>query len=207
MRRIIKDTAPDFWGAYVRKHPNSRYDDLENTKTGQLLRKQVREHMLAQQKMICCYCCKSIDSSSSHNEHIKPQSSFPKSSMDYSNLLVSCTSDNTCGRAKENRYNSLTFVSPLMEDCEDHFRFLTDGRIEGVTNEGADTIECLNLNAYSLVQARKQQYKNCCDMSQYMGKDFVFEEYVQEKDGRLPRFVDMTTYFYNRGDFDSDICE
>ena len=115
--------------------------------------------------------------------------------MDYSNLMVSCTSDNTCGRAKENRYNPLTFVSPLMENCKDHFRFLTDGRIEGVTNEGADTIEYLNLNAYYLVQARKQQYKNCCDMPQYMGKDFVFEEYVQVKDGRLPRFVHQARRF------------
>lgn len=202
MRKIVKDTTPDFWGAYLRRHPHSRYDDLEHTETGQQLRKQVREHMLEQQKMICCYCCKSINSSNSHNEHIKPRSFFPGNSMDYDNLLVSCCTSNTCGMAKENHYNPLMFISPLMEDCEEHFRFLTDGRIEGITDKGADTIECLNLNAYSLVQARKQQYKECCDMAQYMGKEYVFTEYVQEKDGQLPRFVDMITYFYSRGDFD-----
>lgn len=42
-------------------------------------------------------------------------------------------------------------------------------------------------------------------MAQYMGKEYVFTGYVQEKDGQLPRFVDMITYFYSRGDFDPDM--
>ncbi len=42
-------------------------------------------------------------------------------------------------------------------------------------------------------------------MARGMGKDYIFEAYMQEKDGNLPRFVDMITYFYNRGDFDSDV--
>ena len=201
----MKDTVPDFWDTYLRKHPKILYDDLGKTEAGQRIRRQLREHMLAYQKMLCCYCCKSIDFSNSHNEHIKPRSSFPMNSMDYDNLLVSCTS-NTCGMAKEKDYNPETFISPLMEDCEEHFRFLADGRIEGTTDKGADTIKCLNLNAYSLVQARKQQYKDCCEMARYLGKDYIFTEYIQEKNGQLPRFVDMVTYFYNRGNFDSDIC-
>lgn len=64
MRRIVKDTVPDFWDAYLHKNPKSRYDDLEKTAAGQQLRRQLREHMLTYQKMICCYCCKSVDFSS-----------------------------------------------------------------------------------------------------------------------------------------------
>ena len=205
MKKIIKDAEPEFWSDYLRRHPKTTYDDLDKTEEGKQLRSQVREHMLAHQKMICCYCCKSIDSSHSHNEHIKPRSSFPRNSMDYDNLLVSCTSG-TCGMAKENHYNPAMFISPLMENCEEHFQFLPDGRIVGKSAQGEDTINCLNLNAYSLVQSRKQQYKDCCDMARYMGKEYVFTEYIQEKDGCLPRFVDMIIYFYNRGDFDPDIC-
>ncbi len=205
MKRIIKDAEPEFWSAYLRRHPRTIYDDLDKTVEGKQLRSQVREHMLAHQKMICCYCCKSIDSSHSHNEHIKPRSSFPRNSMDYDNLLVSCTS-NTCGMAKDNHYNSLTFISPLMEDCEEHFRFLPDGRVKGKTDRGEDTIDCLKLNEFSLIQSRRRQYEECCNMAQILGKDYVLSEYIQEKDGCLHRFVDMITYFYNRGDFDSDIC-
>ena len=205
MRRIIKDNVPDFWSAYLRRHHNSRYDDLDTTEEGKQLRRQIREHMLEHQKMICCYCCKSIDSSNSHNEHIKPKDLFPQNSMDYDNLLVSCTSKNTCGMAKGNHYDLMNFVSPLQEGCEEHFSFFPDGQIKGETDEGAATVECLNLNTYDLRQARKQQYKECCNMARYMGKDYIFEAYMQEKDGSLPRFVDMITYFYNRGDFDSDV--
>lgn len=39
-----------------------------------------------------------------------------------------------------------------------------------------------------------------------MGKEYVYTSYMQENDqGVLPRYVDMVTYFYNRGDFDDDI--
>ena len=126
--------------------------------------------------------------------------------MNYNNLLASCTSK-TCGTAKGNTYDSGKFISPLQEDCEKHFRFLPNGRIEGQTPMGESTIECLNLNDYELVQARRAQYKTCCDMAAYVGKEYVFEEYIQEKNGCLPRFVDMITYFYDRGDFDSEICQ
>lgn len=204
MRRIIKDYVPDFWNAYLRRHPKCQYDDLETTEEGKQLRNQIREHMLVHQKRICCYCCKSIDGSNSHNEHIKPKASFPQDSMGYDNMLVSCTS-NTCGMAKGNHYDPQTFISPLQEDCEEHFRFLPDGRIEGKTDKGVATIDCLNLNTYDLRQARKQQYNDCCDMARYMGKEYVFKEYMQEQEGTLPRFVDMITYFYNRGDFDADL--
>lgn len=206
MKRIIKDSPPKFWIEYMRRHPKSHYDDLEKSEDGRQIRKQIREHMLANQKKICCYCCRTITSNNSHNEHIKPRASFPKESMNYNNLLASCTSK-TCGTAKGNTYDSGKFISPLQEDCEKHFRFLPNGRIEGQTPMGESTIECLNLNDYELVQARRAQYKTCCDMAAYVGKEYVFEEYIQEKNGCLPRFVDMITYFYDRGDFDSEICQ
>ena len=207
MKRIIKDNVPEFWSDYLHEHPRSQYDELDDTENGRMLRKQVREHMLIQQKKICCYCCRQIDASDSHNEHIKPRSLFPMYSMDYNNLIVSCLSRDTCGMAKKDSYDQTTFISPLMEDCEMHFGFMTDGRIKGITSQGEKTIECLKLNTYALIQERKQQYKECCDMAKYMGKDYVFSEYIQEKDGQLHRFVDMIMYFYNRGDFDPEMCE
>lgn len=205
MRRIIKDPPPEFWTEYVRRHSKYNYDDLEKTEDGKQVRRQLREHMLLQQKKICCYCCRVVRMDNSHNEHIKPKDLFPKESMNYNNLLVSCTSK-TCGTAKGNLYDSLNFVSPLQEECEEHFRFLPNGRIEGRTPMGESTIKHLNLNEYELVHARRAQYKTCFEMAKCMGKEYIFEAFMQEKDGCLPRFVDMITYFYERGDFDSDIC-
>lgn len=212
MRRIVKDVVPDFWCKYLRKHPGERYDDLDKTAEGQQIRMRVHDHMLQHQKMLCCYCCRSIDVNNveaSHNEHIKPRAAFPDCSMDYGNLVVSCTPKPgkrlTCGMAKGRKYDPSKFVSPLSENCESHFSYLMDGRIRGNTEQGTYTIECLNLNERTLVEARKALYKNCCDLARYVGKKWVVSEYMQEKDGILPSFVDMVTYFYNRGDFDSGI--
>lgn len=101
--------------------------------------------------------------------------------------------------------DSENFISPLQEDCEEHFRFFPDGRIEGVTNEGKVTIQSLNLNDYALIDARKNQYKACCKMAEYCGKEYILSEYIREHDGKLHRFVDMITYFYRRGDFDPEV--
>lgn len=204
MKRIFKDSPPEFWAEYMRRYPKAHYDDLDKSEDGRQIRKQLREHLLIHQKKICCYCCRAIKLDNSHNEHIKPRALFPKSSMDYNNLLVSCTSK-TCGAAKGNSYDSEMFISPLQENCEKHFRFFPNGRIEGITPMGESTIKCLNLNDYALVQARKAQYKECYNMAKYLGKEYVLEEYMQENNGCLPRFVDMITYFYVQGEFNSEI--
>lgn len=209
MKRIVKDGAPDFLDTYVKKHPKSVYCDLDTIEDGRMLRNQLREHLVKHQKMICCYCCSSIeaDASSAHNEHIKPQSVYPKESLRYDNLLASCNGNNICGKAKGNRYEEGRFVFPTEEGCEDHFYYLENGRIEGATDEGRNTIKLLNLNQSNLVAKRKSQFRQCLTLAQCMGKEYVLQEYIQENNGKLREYVDMTTYFYNRGVFDSDICD
>lgn len=204
MRRIIKDDTPDFWAAYVRRHPTGRYCELDSTLEGRALRKQLRSHLVKQQEMICCYCCGSLkgDASNAHNEHVKPQSSYPNDSMDYGNLLASCNEPNTCGSAKEGLYDALMFVSPLQEDCEEHFAFLEDGRIKGVTEKGSHTIKALNLNHGPLVERRKVLLNECFAMARCLGEDHVRQEYLQARDDKPPRYVDMVSYFFRKGSFD-----
>ena len=205
MRKIIKDETPEFWVKFVRTHPGIHYDQLDNTNEGKSVRQKIREHMVTHQRKICCYCCRSIDLEKSHTEHIKPRHHFPQLSMDYDNLLASCLTKSTCGMRKGDTEDSENFISPLQEDCEEHFRFFPDGRIEGVTNEGKVTIQSLNLNDYALIDARKNQYKACCEMAEYCGKEYILSEYIREHDGKLHRFVDMITYVYRRGDFDPEV--
>lgn len=208
MRRITKDEVPSFWSDFQKKNPNVIYIDLKNTPTGAELKTKLRAHMVNHQQQICAYCSQRIDMLNSHNEHIRPKDSYPQLSMEYNNLLASCTSqeaDKTCGMNKGSRYDESLFISPLQENCSEHFRFLDDGQIEGVTNSGKYTIDLLNLNCYSLRQARRALLHELRDASKYCGKKYIHDYYIAPQDNQLPRFVDMTTYFYNRGDFDVNI--
>jgi len=200
MRKITKEPEPKFWSDFKKKNPKVKYNNLDKTKGGYELRSKIHDFMIQNQKGICCYCCKSIDVTNSHNEHIKPQNSYPRLSMDYQNLLVSCTTptgkEKTCGHAKGRQYDESFFVSPLDNDCEKHFKYLFDGEIVGISKQGSETINLLNLNSYGLKQARNNLLKNLfgCEL-QYI------EDYMKEKNGRLPRFVDMIKYFYDLGVF------
>ena len=60
MRKIIKDPAPVFWTDFIHTHPRLQYKDLDGSAEGRMVRQQIREHMTAQQKYLCCYCCGTI---------------------------------------------------------------------------------------------------------------------------------------------------
>lgn len=201
MRRIIKDEEPEFWSKYIARHPRENYDDLDKTDEGKCIRHEIRMHMLAQQQYICCYCCKIINADNSHNEHIKPRDKYPNISMEYTNLLVSCKGI-TCGEKKDRKFDERYFVSPLEEDCEEHFSYLQNGEIKGETEAGKYTIELLNLNEKSLKNSRHSLFKECLQMKECCGKEYIESEYINPKDNKLPRFCGMVRYFMNRGYFD-----
>ena len=210
MRRIIKNEPPEFWLEYKKSHADSKYDDLDRTEEGKQFRRSLRKHLLEQQGNLCCYCCREIakaSPSSSHIEHIKPRSLYPKESMNYDNLLVSCENRKTCGTKKGGHYNAETFISPTMEDCEKHFIYTNEGRIVGADVAANDTIEILNLNEGSLVNERKNLLNECFEAAISPGKQYIYDYYIKEKDDvSLPRYVDMVTYFYENGDFDAEVC-
>lgn len=201
MKQIIKGDIPSFWKTYVRKHPNEFYLEKGDIEEKKDVIKRLRKYMLEEQKGICCYCCASLEYENAHNEHIRPRDSYPDLSMDYNNMLASCRNRNTCGMKKGSQFEEKKFVSPLEHGCEDEFIFEPDGTIVGKTIRGIYTVNLLNLNTYALKAARQALYKQCCDMAQN-GKECVKEYYIDARDGKLPRFVDMVEYFYNRGDFD-----
>lgn len=201
MRKITKEPEPKFWTDFKKKNPKKAYNDLDKSNEGQELRSKIRDFMIKNQKGLCCYCCKSIDSENSHNEHIRPQKSYPNLSMDYKNLLVSCTTpagkELTCGNKKCDKYDSKLFISPLDNNCGNHFRYLFDGRIEGTSVKGRYTINLLNLNSYDLIQARKTLFRQC-EKTAKLDKELVYDWYIREKeDGTLPHFVDMVQFFYD----------
>lgn len=201
MKHIAKGDEPSFWKAYVKKHPRENYLENMNKKEKQVVVQHLREYMLKEQFGICCYCCGSLEYENSHIEHIKPRDSYPKLSMAYSNMLVSCKESEHCGMKKGNKFDEEKFVSPLDMKCESNFSYEPDGTIIGETDSGVYTVELLNLNTYGLKAARRALFEECCDMARD-DKRLIEEYYIKIQNGKLPRFVDMVAFFYNRGDFD-----
>lgn len=150
MRRIIKDEEPEFWKSFKRNNPRIIiYKQLDASEKGRQVRSDIKQHMIEHQKYLCAYCCRSIDSDSSHNEHIKPEMTYNTLTMDYNNLVASCSTTESCGMYKGHDYNETLFVSPLHEDCEIHFEFMPDGTILGKTPAGKHTVDALKYNNFN----------------------------------------------------------
>lgn len=202
MRKIKRKKEPDFWIEYKRTHPKEQYGDLKKSATGNEVRRNLRKYLIESQYCLCAYCCKQIELDNSLNEHIKPQAVYPKETMNYNNLIVSCKVEGekvTCGAYKDNDYDEKLFVSPLDENCEEKFVFYPNGEIEGVGEDGIYTCKLLNLNEYELQRARKAQYKTCAS---YQNAEMVYAYFLMPtEEGKLEPYADMIQYFYKRGDF------
>ena len=126
--------------------------------------------MIADQGGLCAYTMRRIDQSSSHVEHIRPQSRCRRdqrgSDLDYGNLVACFPRHDVKGqprygaRLKDDWWvdEGAEFVSPLYPTCEQVFRFRRDGEIEAVGNRtGARaTIAVLGLDHRSLTEDRKR---------------------------------------------------
>ena len=164
MKRITKDNAPDFWTSYIRRNPNHKYADLDRTEEGRTVRNELRKHLAKEQLNICCYCCCQLSPDKTHNEHIKPESKYDQLTMDYENIVASCTREKntsrfTCGMKKDNDYDEHLFVSPLEGNCTNHFIFYSNGSIDSETDQGKYTIKLLALQESKILrESRKSQY-------------------------------------------------
>lgn len=236
MKRISKGNAPDFWVSYTRQHPNHKYADLDRTVEGKTVRNELRKRLAQEQMNICCYCCCKLSPDKTHNEHIKPESKYDQLTMDYENIVVSCTRNKntsrfTCGMKKGNEYDESLFVSPLEENCTNHFIFYSNGSIDSDTDQGKYTIRLLALHeSKSLRESRKSQYDAvyntcsgeiidlCQDISSANGDNYetakemyqdfftevIIPTYFSDTDGQLPAYIDMLEYFKEQGHFDFD---
>lgn len=195
MIKIIKGAEPEDWKAFKKKNPRLNYRQLNDSEKGKEVRRSLREQLLKEQKCVCCYCCKRINLDNSLNEHIRPEDFYPKETMDYANIIVSCSDDKkTCGPKKDNNYDEKLFVSPLEEDCEKHFSFAPDGEIIGETDRGEYTIKLLGLDSYKLKRARAAVYQVC----QCYDEETVRWYSEVHEDGFEP-FIDVIRYWGKAG--------
>lgn len=155
MRKITKGTEPASLTDWKRANPNGRYDDLTETE-----RQDIRSACAKEQFGLCAYCCKPIsgDNSDTMNEHVQAKHKANQRSLDFTNIVASCTTPNQCDAAHGSQPFSLT---PLMAECETELQFMLSGRVEGKTERAQEAIKILNLgdhetNNKKLIEIRKQ---------------------------------------------------
>lgn len=127
-------------------------------------RESVRESLCHEQGYLCAYCMRRISVSSSHVEHIVPQSKCkPGQDVDYNNLLAVCDGNEgsgqrgalTCDRARQ---DAPLKVNPLQPETLASIRYRKNGIIYSNDEDiQKDLDETLNLNceAAYLPQNRK----------------------------------------------------
>ena len=192
MIHIDKHETPAWLSELQKQDPSiGGYDDLSPT-----AKRRLRQELIDEQFCLCGYCCGQISIDHSHNEHITPRSATSgKQSLDYGNIIASCNglSHNAdhCGHKKGSTYAAGAYVSPLEEDCEQHFKYYINGEIVGNSPAATDTIQLLNLNSGGLKNARRGILRQSFALN---GND-ANEYYLKPLEGKLPPFCNIVRYF------------
>ena len=134
---------------------------------------------------LCSYCERKVRPETTHIEHIRPRSKFPKLSLSYDNLMVSCGNSESCGRYKENRWKD-TFINPLEEDPEACIHYSAEGKIRENGERVKDTVSILNLNHSALTDIRRTIF---LQLSRYP------KEYIEKVDQFFDDFPSLVRYY------------
>ena len=157
MRKISKVSGfePTSLTQFKARNPQKTYKDLTEVE-----RQDIRAECLKEQFYICAYCCQSISGIGNDcmNEHVEARRIAPNRSLDFTNIVTSCTSPRQCDDSHGSQPLTLT---PFMAACETEFEFKLSGRVVGKSQQALDTINVLNLgdteqNNRGLIEKRKQ---------------------------------------------------
>lgn len=163
MKRIFKRESPQYFEAWKENFKkengvDATYADFRFTSEWTML----RGHLLEEQGYLCCYCMQRIEDYDSHIEHFVPRSikkRRPHSifadcvDLDYTNMFMSCESNDHCGRFKDND-ETWMLLSPTEEAIEEQFEYSLNGEIKGISEKAMSTIRATRLDALSLTRHR-----------------------------------------------------
>jgi uncharacterized protein (TIGR02646 family) len=199
LRKINKRAGfePQSLTDWVQKNPQGKYTDLTYVE-----REDIRSECLQEQYYLCAYCCKSI-SGNNHdcmNEHVEARGIAPQRSLEFTNIVASCTTPKQCDDSHGSHPLPLT---PFMAGCETELDFTLSGKVRGLTPDALETIRVLNLgddrkNNKSLIEQRKQfihamMFANGIDSSDGLDDDELIKMIINDistpAGGKLEAFV------------------
>lgn len=208
MRKIDKGPEPLTLTAW--KKANPRASDAKYAKIGQAERQAIRDACTREQFYLCAYCCQQISGhkADTMNEHVQAQRLAPQFSLDFNNIVASCTTPKQCDAAHGAQPLPLT---PLMLECETELRFKLSGRVEGLTERARESIRVLNLgdaevNNKALIEKRKRLsdallWANGVDPSDGFDDDelllILIDDITQPQGGKLAPFSPVVANILN----------
>lgn len=140
MRKIEKGNLAilDKW---KRTNKGKKYADLVGHDD---LKDAIRHACVTEQHGLCAYCCCriTVEKGSACNEHVQAQCLAPHRTLDFSNIVASCTKAGRCDKAHGHQPLPLT---PLMIECEEELQFEFSGLVVGTTPRARECIKVLNL--------------------------------------------------------------
>lgn len=91
MRHIAKDEQwePKELTAWKKANRLARYQELDGSSEGKLVRQAIRREAIKQQFGLCGYCCKRIDENTSNNEHVISQQKDKNQTLNFANIIAS----------------------------------------------------------------------------------------------------------------------
>jgi|TARA_A100001518_G_C1227256_1_gene80333 uncharacterized protein (TIGR02646 family) len=194
LRKISKQVGlePASLSQFKRRNRQGNYSDL-TVET----RQDIRLACTIEQFYLCAYCCKQISGSSDDtmNEHVIARKTAPHKSLDYTNIVASCTTANQC----DNAHGSQTLpLTPFDVECETDLDFKLSGRVVGLTDDAQKTIDVLHLDHRSLTEQRGQFVQalllgsgidpdDVIDDSDLI--QMVIDDLAKPQDGRLEAFA------------------
>lgn len=137
---------------------------------------QLRASLATEQHYICCYCNDTIKAEplDTKIEHYLPKDAKEHKSkiFEYQNLFAACNGGErviprelSCDSHKGHNEPTSEILSPLETDPHLHFLYRENGKVEGKTQRGNNTISFFNLDCKRLRLRRKT----------------VFEEYLYDE--------------------------
>lgn len=170
---------------FVQKNNPQNWDGLDNS-----VRTNTRKYILEnEQDNQCAYTELPLvyEKNNSHIEHLKRKDSafFPELAFEWSNLFISCNSDDFGGKYKDGKYlkgkiktDNALILNPALENPADFFELKSWGELtikenlNAVDKRKAETTrDAFNLNHNSLQERRKEMIQSVKDY-QSGGLDF-----------------------------------
>ncbi len=208
MKKINKK-EPEFFQNYIKSENPTSWKKLSKA-----IGKDIRNYMLsgfmpdgkikpAEQNNQCAYTELHIepDTSSSHIDHFRKQSMFPKEIFKWTNLFTVCNNENYGAKYKDKNIRQDDYkllINPALENPKEYLTYTLNGHIcEKSSNKNSyeylkanKTIELFNLKDYSLQQQRlavAYQVKAMCDQ--------LSVEEIKKQIGRFDSFVEFVYDF------------
>jgi uncharacterized protein (TIGR02646 family) len=179
----VKNSKLEYFENFKKKNNAQNYiQDCDNFE----LKENIRKDLLKKQRNQCAYCERLLDINKQnfHIEHIEPRDNTKaKLECEYSNLVLSCNNDDSCGRYKGSRHLEDGFIHPVLDNPTLYFKFNEDGQILTTDLNANKTKDFLNLNNNKLIRVRKNIVLELYNMGDIEGIEnyfFEFENLVKQ---------------------------